>query len=125
MKITILVDNYVPNKFELCGEPSFSCYIEDENLKILFDAGISGFPLKNAKRLNIDLSDIDYIVLSHGHLDHAWGLGHYVSRLGSDGGTKLVCHPDALKPKKYGRLNIGIKGSERDMQHHRTGEKSA
>jgi len=56
MKLTILVDNYVPNQNDLLGEPSFSCHIEDAGLKILFDTGLSGTPLRNAKRLKIDLS---------------------------------------------------------------------
>lgn len=116
MKITILVDNYVPNKYDLFGEPSFSCYLEDENLKILFDMGISNIPLKNAKRLKIDLSKIDYIVLSHGHLDHTWGLEYYLHKYGNSDKKKLVCHPYALKPKKDKRENIGIKGTEKDIE---------
>lgn len=116
MKITVLVDNYVPNKYDLYGEPSFSCYLEDENLKILFDIGISDTPLKNAKRLKIDLSKIDYIVLSHGHLDHTWGLGPYIRKFGKSDQRKLVCHPYALKPKKDKRENIGIKGTEADIE---------
>jgi 7,8-dihydropterin-6-yl-methyl-4-(beta-D-ribofuranosyl)aminobenzene 5'-phosphate synthase len=116
MKITILVDNYVPNKIDLYGEPSFSCYIEDENLKILFDLGISPIPLENAKRLKIDLSEVSYIILSHGHLDHTWGLVHYVNKYGKGDKKKLLCHPYALKPKKYKRENIGIKGKENDLE---------
>ena len=116
MKITVLVDNYVPNTCDLYGEPSFSCYIEDENLKILFDAGISNIPLKNAKRLKLDLSDIDYVILSHGHLDHTWGLDYYLKKYGSSDKKKLVCHPYALKPKKYKRDNIGIKGTEKGLE---------
>jgi len=116
MKITILVDNYVPNKSDLFGEPSFSCYIEDENIKILFDLGISNIPFKNAKRLKLDLSNIDFIVLSHGHLDHTWGLVHYVNKYGAGDKKKLICHPYALKPKKFKRENIGIKGKEQDLE---------
>jgi len=116
MKITILVDNYVPNKIDLYGEPSFSCYLEDENLKILFDLGISNIPLKNAKRLKIDLSKIDYIILSHGHQDHTWGLIHYISKYGIGDKKKLLCHPYALKPKKDKHENVGIKGTEKDLE---------
>ena len=116
MKLTILVDNYVPNQNDLLGEPSFSCHIEDEDLRILFDTGLSGTPLRNAKRLKIDLSAVDYIVLSHGHLDHTWGLERFARAFAGRGRKKLLCHPDALKPKKYGRANIGIKGTERDLE---------
>lgn len=137
MKITILVDNYVPNDKYLAGEPSFSCFIQHDDLRILFDTGISAMPMKNAAKLKIDLSDLDYVVLSHGHLDHTWGLRHYVahfvnsarvasgtrgrtgdSRRASGSRTKLLCHPLALEPKKYGRENIGIKGTEAELAPH-------
>ena len=124
MKITILVDNYVPNDKYLAGEPSFSCFIQHDDLRILFDTGISAMPLKNAAKLKIDLSDLDYVVLSHGHLDHTWGLRNFIAKFG--GGTssapasrtKLLCHPLALEPKRYGRENIGIKGAEEDLAPH-------
>lgn len=124
MKITILVDNYVPNDKYLAGEPSFSCHIEHDGLKILFDTGISATPFRNAAKLKIDLSHLDYVVLSHGHLDHTWGLRNFIAKFG--GGTrgtpsrrtKLLCHPNALEPKKYGRENIGIKGTEAELAPH-------
>lgn len=116
MKITILVDNYVPNTYDLYGEPSFSCYLEEGDLKILFDFGISDAPIKNAKRLKIDLSNIDYFVLSHGHLDHTWGLAHYINKYKKSDKKKLVCHPYALKPKKYKNENIGIKETEKELE---------
>ena len=118
MKVTILADNYVPNKYELIGEPSFSCLIEDEKTKILFDVGMSGIPFDNAKKLKLDLSDVSYVVLSHGHLDHSWGLEDYIARFKPNRKTKLLCHPDALLPKKYGRRNIGIRGDEKHLEEH-------
>ena len=118
MKTTILVDNYVPNKYELVGEPSFSCLIEDEKLKILFDVGMSSIPFNNAKELKLELADVAYVVLSHGHLDHSWGLESYIKRFNPEKKTTLLCHPGALLPKKYGRRNIGIKGDERDLEEH-------
>ena len=42
---------------------------------ILFDTGESGaFLLHNMKELNIDLSAIDAVVISHEHWDHTGGL---------------------------------------------------
>ena len=120
MKATILVDNYVPNKYALVGEPSFSCLIEDERLKILFDVGMSSVPFTNAKKLKLNLSDVSYVVLSHGHLDHSWGLENYINRFKPERETTLLCHPDALLPKKYGRKNIGIKGNEKHLEEHFT-----
>ncbi len=46
-----------------------------QSFNILFDTGVSPDGIvENAKRMGIDLSEIDYIVLSHGHYDHFGGL---------------------------------------------------
>lgn len=42
--------------------------------KILFDTGQSGNFIKNAENLKINLDDLDYVILSHGHYDHTEGL---------------------------------------------------
>ena len=118
MKATILVDNYVPNKYDLLGEPSFSCLIEDEQCKLLFDVGMSAIPFINAKRLKKDLTGVSHIVLSHGHLDHSWGLENYITRYKPNKKVKLVCHPEALYRKKYKRINIGIKRDEKHLEEH-------
>ena len=112
MKITVLVDNYIPNKYNLRGEPSFSCYIEQPKYKILFDLGLTSFPCDNAKKLKIDLSKINTIIVSHGHLDHTWGLNFLLRKYSISSETKFICHPDALKEKKYENESIGIKESE-------------
>ncbi len=46
-----------------------------QSYNILFDTGVSPEGIiENAKRMSLDLSEIDYIVLSHGHYDHFGGL---------------------------------------------------
>jgi 7,8-dihydropterin-6-yl-methyl-4-(beta-D-ribofuranosyl)aminobenzene 5'-phosphate synthase len=112
MKLTILVDNYVQNKNEARGEPSFSCYIEQPNCRILFDLGMTSLPYDNARKLGIDLSKTNAIVVSHGHLDHTWGLDSLLQKYPIPVETKFICHPDALKEKRYGKESIGIKKSE-------------
>lgn len=113
MKATVLVDNYVPNKYELIGEPSFSCLLESNGVIILFDLGYSKIPYDNAKKLKLDLKNIDYIVLSHGHLDHTWGLKTLLSSYSLKKEVKFICHPDALKPKIYDQDEIGIREDEK------------
>jgi 7,8-dihydropterin-6-yl-methyl-4-(beta-D-ribofuranosyl)aminobenzene 5'-phosphate synthase len=61
------------------AEHGFSIFVRVFNKKksssVLFDTG--GSPegiLENAKRMGIDLSEVDCIVLSHGHYDHFGGL---------------------------------------------------
>jgi len=73
LRITTLVENTAQGK-GLLAEHGFSLWIEYNNRKILFDTG-QGYVLNgNAKKLGINLSDADAIVLSHGHYDHTGGL---------------------------------------------------
>lgn len=78
MRLSVLVDNntFIDRYFQ--GEPALSFFIETENQKILFDTGYSDIFIKNAQKMNIDLRDLDYVVLSHGHVDHTWGLTNLI-----------------------------------------------
>jgi len=104
MKISILVDN---NALEfISSEFGFSCYIEIDNKKLLFDTGYSKAFIENASRLDINLNGIDFLALSHGHHDHTWGLANlvqnYMQRIElkkSFVKPTLVCCPGALEPK--------------------------
>ena len=52
-----------------------TAYIGSEKRTVLFDAGPEGETfLRNAKILGVDLSEVEAVVLSHGHWDHAGGL---------------------------------------------------
>jgi 7,8-dihydropterin-6-yl-methyl-4-(beta-D-ribofuranosyl)aminobenzene 5'-phosphate synthase len=96
-----------PNPFEKplpIAEHGFSVLIsvrqEDEVRKVLFDAGVSrrGI-LYNIDALEINLNEIQAIILSHGHADHALGLRGVVDRLGTRG-MPLILHPDAYLERK-------------------------
>ena len=51
-----------------------SFYIETQRHKLLVDLGPSEETLKNAAALNIDLTAVDTVILSHGHYDHSGGI---------------------------------------------------
>lgn len=72
MKATVLVDNTAKEPLE--GEWGLSVYIEYEGRKILLDTAKTDMFASNAKKLGIDLSCVDYAVLSHAHYDHADGM---------------------------------------------------
>lgn len=74
MKLTVLCDNHTLIDRYFLGEPGLSFLIEDQGTRILFDTGYSDVFLKNAVKEGEDLLNLDYIALSHGHLDHTWGL---------------------------------------------------
>jgi 7,8-dihydropterin-6-yl-methyl-4-(beta-D-ribofuranosyl)aminobenzene 5'-phosphate synthase len=52
-----------------------TAYIGNDRRTLLFDAGPEGETfLRNAKILGVQLSEVEAVVLSHGHWDHAGGL---------------------------------------------------
>jgi len=77
MKLFTLIENAV-NKSELIAEHGFSLYIETEHKKVIFDTGQTGSFIPNAAKLGIDVADIDYLILSHGHYDHTGGLKKFL-----------------------------------------------
>ena len=56
------------------GEHGLSFVVRTSGRQILFDTGQSDLLVQNAKKMNVDLSAIDAVVISHGHYDHTGGL---------------------------------------------------
>ena len=107
MKLTVLCDNHTLIDRYFLGEPGLSFLIEDQGKRILFDAGYSDVFLKNAAKGGENLLNLDYIVLSHGHLDHTWGLVPLIQAHQEAAVEKkpcrvptLVAHPQALEEKQ-------------------------
>jgi len=126
MKLTVLLDNNTLIDRYLYGEPGVSYLIEDEGKRILFDVGYSDAFIKNAQKMNIDLLDIDFLVLSHGHLDHTWGLDPLI-RLYTEAIIEeidykkptLVAHPLTFLTKTLNGLGeIGSTISETKLSKH-------
>jgi 7,8-dihydropterin-6-yl-methyl-4-(beta-D-ribofuranosyl)aminobenzene 5'-phosphate synthase len=92
LSLTVLVDNTTFMDRDYCGEAGLSFLLETAKKKILFDTGLSRLFLANAKKMGIDLFDLDAIVLSHGHIDHTGGLLALVRHL-----TRAI--PEGKKPR--------------------------
>jgi len=126
LEVTILADNYtdllllqstevvkrlrVPPPQAPLAEHGLSCllkvYAGSEEHAVLMDAGISATCLfHNAGLLKVDLSQIESVVLSHGHFDHFGGLLELLNRVTK--GIPLVLHPDAFLQR---RLNAPVIG---------------
>jgi 7,8-dihydropterin-6-yl-methyl-4-(beta-D-ribofuranosyl)aminobenzene 5'-phosphate synthase len=95
IKISTLSENTALHGY--IGEYGFSLFIEADGKKILFDTGLSFSAYHNAQIMGIDLTSVDCIVLSHGHLDHTGGLGEMLRRIGRE--TEVIAHPDIWQPK--------------------------
>ncbi len=77
LRLTILCEDqarmgFLDRKFS--GQHGLSILVESD-CRILFDTGPSGVVLANARLCGRDLCGVEWIVLSHGHWDHADGLG--------------------------------------------------
>lgn len=78
MKVTVLIDNNPHPKLSLCHEHGLSFYFEFDGFKWLLDVGASDKFYHNAQKLGINISDVDYLIISHGHADHAGGLQKFL-----------------------------------------------
>jgi 7,8-dihydropterin-6-yl-methyl-4-(beta-D-ribofuranosyl)aminobenzene 5'-phosphate synthase len=117
LDIQILVDN-ISGPPRTLGESGFSAlanvlFTDSTELTILFDTGPSPVAfLNNIKNLEIDLTTIDTIVLSHGHYDHVGGLKEAITKIKKK--IPIICHPQALSPKtmidKGEVIDYGIQG---------------
>ena len=66
MKWTVLSDNRC-NDGTLFTEHGLSIILQTEKHKILLDTGASDVFIRNAEKLDLDLNDVDYVFISHGH----------------------------------------------------------
>lgn len=104
LKITTLADNFV-QRAGLLGQWGLSLLLEVEDAnglerKVVFDTGSDkGVLLQNIERMKVDLSGVEYIVLSHGHGDHTAASAEVAEIAG--GGVNVVVHPRLFQPRFY------------------------
>jgi 7,8-dihydropterin-6-yl-methyl-4-(beta-D-ribofuranosyl)aminobenzene 5'-phosphate synthase len=73
-KVTILYDAFGESK-ELTRDWGFSALVEHNGKRILFDTGNDAVIFEhNVKALGVDLTKLDFVVISHRHADHTTGL---------------------------------------------------
>ncbi len=96
LRLTTIAEN-TSTRPGIVGDWGLSILIEDGEHRFLLDTGAGQSTVANADSLGVDLTRIDAIVLSHGHLDHTGGLLSVLSRLKSD--VRVVAHPGIWGPK--------------------------
>ncbi|MBE0633234.1 MBL fold metallo-hydrolase, partial [Candidatus Bathyarchaeota archaeon] len=103
LKITTIADNLVLQA-GLWGQWGLSYLLEltdakGDDRKILFDTANDLDPfLYNIEKLELNLTDLDAIVLSHGHSDHTVAT---VEALEMTSGCRVYAHPHCFMPRYY------------------------
>lgn len=100
LKITTLAENLVMTK--CLGQWGLSFLLElvdarGDRRNVVFDTGMHKESLLyNIKQLDVDLSDVDCVVISHGHGDHTAATVEVVKVAG---GSKVYAHPYTFLPR--------------------------
>lgn len=108
MKISVLVNDIALDGFK--NEHGLSLFVDSFHNKILFDTGMSNLFFENAKKMNVDISQADACVISHGHFDHGGGLEFFIKKFPN---KIIYLHQKAfgkyLSEKRYIGLNTELK----------------
>ncbi len=107
IQITTLSENTA--NYGCLGEWGLSILVEADGVRVLVDTGLSFTAVHNARLMEVDLTSIDRIVLSHSHADHTGGLRDV---LGLTGNVEIIAHPD-IWADKYTKRRGGIARSIR------------
>ena len=101
MKVTCVVDNAVQRSSPFWGEHGLAFLIEAEGGRVLFDTGQSGTVLlHNLEMLNVNLTTIDALAISHDHYDHTGGLPGLLDQVRT--GIPLYANLDLFR-ERYSR----------------------
>ena len=92
MKIKTLVENTSISE-EFVSEHGLCLYLETKKHKLLFDLGASALFVENAQKLMVNLSEIDLVIISHGHYDHGGGLKAFLQ---VNSKAKIYLHQNAF-----------------------------
>lgn len=95
LRVTTLSENTADRG--MLAEWGLSFFIETEGINILFDTGQSITATHNAATLGIDLSQVDKIILSHGHPDHTGGLKQVLRKINKE--IEIMAHPSIWAAK--------------------------
>jgi len=99
LRITTLSEN-TAGAGDLLAEWGLSILIETDDINILLDTSSGISASHNVDILDVDLSKIDKIVLSHGHFDHTGGLRQVLRKVRKE--VEIIAHPD-IWAAKYAR----------------------
>jgi len=94
--IKVLVENTTRKDSQgLKAQHGMSLYLETQGSKVLFDTGQDHFFLDNAQKLGVNLEEVDFLVISHGHYDHGGGLECFLQK---NSRSKVFLSRHCLRP---------------------------
>jgi 7,8-dihydropterin-6-yl-methyl-4-(beta-D-ribofuranosyl)aminobenzene 5'-phosphate synthase len=108
--MTVVVSTLVENSatFGFLGEWGLGLWVSVDGFQLLFDTGMGKTIIHNADRMRIDLSELNALILSHGHVDHTGGVGRVLVRSGA---KPVLAHPGIFEKK----LSVRADGTARDI----------
>ena len=81
-------------------------YVETQNTRLLFDAGISGVRAKDRLAAHgLDICDVDGLFISHDHWDHAGNMGVYNRKFDIPVWVTETTHKTAAAKKSLGKIS--------------------
>lgn len=99
MKWIVLSDNR-SNDSSLLTEHGLSILLQTERHKILLDTGAGDVFIRNAEQLGINLNDVEYVFISHGHSDHTGGLHFFLEH---NQKAKVLVSPNAMSGQFFSK----------------------
>lgn len=105
MEIVSLVEN--TTKSGLAVKHGLSLYIRTKAHRLLFDLGPGETLFENARKMDIDIADVDTVIISHGHYDHGGALKRFLE---INSAAKIYVQAAAFEPhySKRGLMKVPI-----------------
>lgn len=115
MRVIVLVENTSISK-DYKSKHGLCLYIETKKHKLLFDLGSNSLFLENAVKLGVNITDIDSVIISHGHNDHGGALKYFL-----ENNAKANIYISRYAFEEYYANFLGMKwnvGLDRKLKDH-------
>ncbi|MEA3231398.1 MAG: MBL fold metallo-hydrolase [Thermodesulfobacteriota bacterium] len=110
IRIATLCEN-TASDLDFLGEWGLSILIRLDDAMVLLDTGQGRSIVENARAVNVDLTKIDKVVLSHGHIDHTGGLPALLRYARRE--VKVYAHPEIWGNKLF--LDSGTANTHKEF----------
>lgn len=107
MRVVVLLENTASSSaMRICH--GLSLYIETGGTSFLLDMGPNAMFAQNAQSLGVDLSQVRFAVVSHGHYDHGGGVDVFLRR---NGQAPVYIRPTTFAPHNYLGKPVGLRST--------------